>query len=309
MSVIVSTVNIARSVTKAIEDYRNLPEDFVADYVAPVVPVTTKSGQMPRFGRKNQKRINFKVSPGSPSPRVDYDLATTDFACAVHRGSTHLPLELETFDGTGLLNAGNLGIQVDEALRIEREFEVATFMGTTGNFTHTNTSTPGTLWDASGGNPAESVNEVAKGRIKTNIRKVAQYGLATFDVMLFLQQFVAELRVGGGNASLASYDEVAKYLGLKEVRVAGAGYDSTEPGDASVSADIWGTKDFWVFHKPVNMTQFTPSFLTTARFKKLSTSRIWTTDDPEGIMVESRDCYDFVDVDDSAGYYFVNVIG
>lgn len=309
MSVIVATVNIARSVTKAIEDYRNEPEDFVADYVAPVIPVTTKSGKLPRFGNKNQKLLNFKVSPGSPSPRVDYDLSTTDFACTVHRGATHLPLELKEFDGTGLLNASNLGIQVDEALRIEREYELAAWMGTAGNFTHTNTSTPSTLWDATGGNPAEDVLVTARARIKTNIRKTAQYGLCTYDVAMFLMQFVADLRVGGGSAALATMDEVAKYMGLKEIRIAGSGYDSAKPGKTSVKADIWGTKDFWLFHKPVKMTQFTPSFQATARYKKLSKSRVWTTDDPEGLMIESRDCYDLADVDDSAGYYFVNVIG
>lgn len=308
MSVIVATVALQKAITKAVEDYRNDPMDFVTDYVAPPINVNKKTGYLPRFGRNHQKEINFKASPFSPSPRVDYDLATTEFNCEVHRGAAALPIELKEFDDTKLLDGMNLAILVDEAIRIERERALAAWMQTTGNFSHTNTSTPGTLWDATGGNPAYDVNVTAKARIKTLINKDAKYGLCHYDVAMFLQQFVADLRVGGGSAKLAPLEEVAAYLGLKELRIAGAGYDSAVPGADSVAASIWGTKDFWVFHKPEQMNQFAPSFQATCRYAPLSRARVWTEDDPEAIMIESRDCYDLVDVDDSAGYFFVNVI-
>ena len=308
MSVNVTTVSIKKSVTKAVDDYRNDPMDFVADYVAPAVNVNGKTGYLPRFNRLNQKYINFKVAPDAPSPRIDYGLGVTEFSCDVHRGVVPLPLELEEFDDTGLLNAANLGIQADEALRIEREREIAVLMANTGTFTHTNTSTPGTLWDATGGNPASDVLTIAKAQIHTNINRTAMYGLCTIDVAFFLQQFVADLRVGGGSAALATLPEVAAYMGLAEIRIASAGYDSTEPGDTSTAADIWGTKDFWVFHKPASINQFAPCFMATTRYARLAKARVWKENNPESFMIEAKDCYDLVDVDDSAGYFFVNVI-
>ena len=307
MSVIVATVAIQKAVTKAVNDYRNDPKEFIADYVAPPVNVQNVAGYFPRFGRKHQKLLNLLVSPTSPSPRIDHDLSTTEFTCEVHRGAMNLPSELKEFDDTGMLNAANLGILTDEAIRIEREYALSVFLSDNTNFT--NTGTPTTLWDATGGNPAESINETGKAAIKTSINKTAKYGLCTFDVAMFLMQFVADLRVGGGNASLATLDEVAKYMGLKEIQIIGAGYDSAVPGATSVAGTLGGTKDFWLFHKPEQMNQFAPCFLATARYPKLSTARVWTTDDPQGIMIESRDCYDLVEVDETACYFFENVIG
>jgi hypothetical protein len=303
--VIVDTVAIANGVTKAIDDYRNSPEDFVADYVAPVVPVNVKQGSMPRFGRMNQKLINFKVDAFAPSPRVDYDLSTTDYNCVVSRGAANLPAELKEFDDTKLLDAANLGIKVDEALRIEREYELATFMTNAANFT--NDSDPATAWNAAGGDPAGDMS-TGQTAINTAINRWGQYGLCTFDVALFLRAFVADLRGGGGSVAMAPLDEVAAYLGLKELRIAGAGYDSAAPGLDSVAARLFGTENFWLFYKPEQLNQYSPSFMATARYAPLSRARVWTVDDPEGIMVESRDAYDLVCVDETAAYYFHGVL-
>jgi hypothetical protein len=304
MSVIVSTVQVAKTVTRAIADYRNAPADFVADYVAPVVNVTTKSGYLPRFGRMNQKLVNMAVSPFSPTPRIDYNLTTSTFDCKVHRGAAVLPMELEEFDDTGMLSAANLGIQVDEALRIEREYAIAALLTTAGTFSG-NTSSPGTAWPAAGGNPAYDVQSIACSAVATDVNRVPQYGLCSLEVALFLRGFVADLRVGGGSASLAPMSEVAAYLGLKEVRVAGVGYDSAKPGLTSSGARLFGTDNFWVFDKPDG---FSPNFLATARYAALSKARVEKWTDPQGLFIESADCYDLVTVDGTAAYWLSTVL-
>jgi hypothetical protein len=308
MSTIVSTVSIAKTVTKAVDDYRNQPLDYVADYVAPIIPVMTQTGYLPRFNRSNQKLINGLVSPHSPSPRIDHGLTTTTFSCEVHRMSDVLPTELETFDDTKLLNAANLGVLVDEALRIEREYELAALLQTAGTFSG-NTSSPSTAWNAPGGNPASDVQTTACTAVDTGINRVPEYGLCTLDVALFLRAFVADLRVGGGSAALATMPEVAAYMGLREIRVARAGYNSAKPGnDTATGAKLFGTQNFWVFYKPDQMNAFSPSFMATPRVNSLSRARVEKTMDPEGLFIESRDCYDLVTVDGLAGYYFSTVL-
>jgi len=308
MSVIVSTVSIAKTVTKAVDDYRNEPMDFVADYIAPVIPVQTQSGYLPRFSRSNQKLINGLVSPFSPTPRVDYGLSTTAYSCEVHRLAGILPGELESFDDTKLLNAANIGIQVDEALRIEREYELAALLLTAGTFSG-NTSSPATAWNAVGGNPASDVQSIGCAAVDTDINRIPQFGLCTVDVALFLRTLVADLRVGGGSAALAPLSEVAAYLGLKELRVARAGYNSAVPGnDTAVGAKLFGTENFWLFHKPDQMNAFSPCFMATPRINSLSRARVERTMDPEGLFIESRDCYDLVTVDGTAAYWFSTVL-
>ena len=304
MSVIVDTVAVAEGVTKAIDDYRNKPEDFVADFVAPAVDVKTKNGYLPRFGRMNQKLINYEVDPFAPSPRVDYDLSTTGYAVAVHRGAANLPLELQEFDDTNLLDAANLGVKVDEALRIEREYSISTILTNAASFT--NDSDPGD-WTAAGADPAGDM-ATAQLAIHAAINRWANYALMTGDVAMFLRAFVADLRGGGGSVSLAPMSEVAAYLGVKEARIAAAGYDSAGPGEVSVAASLFGTENLWLFYKPEQMNAFAPSFMATPRYAPLSRARVWTIDDPEGIMVESRDCYETLLVDETAGYYFHGVL-
>jgi len=308
MAVSIDTVALNRGVTKAVDDYRNSPADFIADYVAPVVSVQEKSGYLPRFNRLNQKLIDFGVDPFAPTPRVDYGLSTTPYTCEVHRGAANLPFELQEFDDTKMLSAANLAIQVDEAIRIEREYELAALLVTAGTFTNTvDVDGTSTAWNATGGNPVADITK-AMDTVHKEINRWPRYGLCSADVGRFLRQYVADLRVSSGNVALAPLDEVARYLGLKELRILGTGYDSAKPGLTSVGARMGETENFWLFHKPDNMNQFAPCFFATARYPKLSSTQTYIENDPEGLTVRVRDCYDLVEVDDTAAVYLYDCL-
>jgi hypothetical protein len=301
MSVAVSTVQLNKAITRAVDDYRNGPSQWIADYVAPRISVPEKTGYLPRFGRFNQKDISGKVSPFAPSPKVDYDISTTEFECEVYRKRADLPYELEVFDNTGLLRASSLSLSVAEAMQIEREREIATMLVDTTNSV-TAQSAPTTRWDTTGGDPAEDV-ATAISTIDDAINRIPGYGLCTRDVALFLRRHVASLRAGGGSIAMASLPEVADFLGLSELRVMRAGYDSAKPGDTSVGAKVIAANKFWVFHKPQNMSMFAPSWASTPYIPKLSQSRGWSINDPQGMAVEVRDCRDLVVVDKTACVY------
>ncbi len=297
----VSTVNVVKAVTKAVEDFRNDQSDFVAEFVAPSFISKAKTGKMPRFNRAHQKNVSGKVSPFSPSPQVEYGLGTTAYECEVRRHAAPLPVELAIFDDMDMLNAAQIGLLVAETSDIERELALAAMLVDTSNSV-TAQSAPSTRWNASGGDPAASV-ATAIATIKTNINKFAQYGLMTTDVWLYLATHVASFRAGGGDAKVASLAEIAGYLNLKEVRVISAGYDSAAPGDTSVGAPVMAANKFWVFHKPASVSMFTPSWASTPKFTKLTKNRVWPIDDPEGLMIEDRVCDDLVVADKGACVY------
>lgn len=302
MSVTVSTVQLNKAITKAVDDYRNSQNQWIADYVAPRIIVPEKTGYLPRFGRANQKSLRSKVSPFAPTPEVDYDISTTSFECEVYRLGGTLPYELEVFDNTGMLSAAGLGVEVSEAMQVERELEVATALVDTSNSV-TAQSAPSTRWDVSGGDPAADV-ATAIGTIDDAINRMPGYGLVTRDVGLFLRRYVASLRSGGGSASMASMEEVALYLGLKEIRIMRAAYNSAKPGvSTGVGAKVMAANKMWVFHKPEQMGMFTPSWMVTPMVSALSTSRSWIVNSPQGIAVEVRDCRDLVTVDQTACVY------
>ena len=150
---------------------------------------------------------------------------------------------------------------------------------------------------------------IAAVAVHADINRWPMYALASVDVAAFLRAFVADLRVGGGSAAMATDAEVAAYLGVKEFRAAGIGYDSSVPGnDTEVGANMYGTENFWLFHKPDSISAFSPCFMATARVNALSRARVEKYTDPEGLFIESRDCYDLVTVDGTAAYYFSTVL-
>lgn len=263
----VSTAQLAKSAGKAVMDYRNDPGTWVADYLFPRVPTATVTGSLPRFTSTNQKDIEDAVGPWSPTPLVEYGIGSTSYECVEHKRRVLLPDAIRI----ALRDAGDVGrilesvngraIYADEALRIKRERAIAVKLVDTTNSV-TSQSAPGIRWDASGGNPAKDV-ATAIGTIDDAINHIPQYGLCTRDVGLFLRRYVAALRVSATGAAMASLAEVAEYLGLAELRMINAGYDSTGTGSTRTGAKVIAANKFWVFYKPEQMSVFAPSWACT----------------------------------------------
>lgn len=275
----VSTAQLAKAATKAVMDYRNDPGTWVADYLFPRVPVTNVTGYLPRFNSTNQKDIEDAVGVWSPTPRVDFGLSSTAFECLEHKRRLLMPeaVKIALRDagdvGTMLASVAGQALVVDEALRVRRERAIAVKLVDTTNSV-TSQSAPSTRWDAAGGNPALDV-ATAIGTIDDAINHIPQYGLCTRDVGLFLRRYVAALRAGGGSASMASLQEVADYLGLKEVRLINAGYDSTGTGSSRTGAKVIAANKFWVFYKPDNLSAFAPTWACTPTLQNVPTVEVF----------------------------------
>lgn len=302
MGVIVSTIDIVDAVLAATEDYRNSNENFKAGWFAPNVPAKKKSGKIPRFGRENQKLQNFEVAPSADSPRVDYSIGTTDYDCKVHRGSTVLEKETEEFDDTDMLDAVELGLQVEEALAIEKEYKVATVLNAYTNFTLN--GTPTTKFGTPGAEPGLFM-DTAKLAVRTKINRVPRHLGVSPDVGLALQRYVAQMGYGGGKTSMATLADVAAFFDLDEVEMALCQYDSAKPGKTSVAADMYEAGRMWLFYKPPTLGTKTPCFMVTPEYTGgLSKIRVEPLAAPhvEGIFIEHRYVYDTVTVDQTACY-------
>jgi len=219
-----------------------------------------------------------------------------------------LPWELEVFDSTGMLKITSLAMAVQESMSIEREREVGTMLIDT-SASVTAQGTPTTKWNKTGGDPIGAIAD-AQGTIDDAINRIPEYGLCTRDVALYLRQHVAEKRAGGGNAGLASLEEVASYLGLRELRVMRAAYNSAKPGVVTgVGAKVVAANKFWVFHKPENMSMFTPSWVNTPYMSVLNTTDVWDVKDPKGKKVRIGDCRDLIVTDMTACIYIPTPLG
>jgi len=181
MSIPISNIQLMKGLTKSVEDYRNEQSQWIADYVAPRIPVKKKTGYLPRFGNANQKNISGKVASNAPTPRVDRDISTTPYDCEVYRLGDVLAYEDEVFDDTDMLDATSMTIGVSEAMQIEREMECAVKLIDTSNSV-TAQSAPGTRWNASGGDPLASV-ATAMGMLVYTSVSMLQQSMATVEIL------------------------------------------------------------------------------------------------------------------------------
>jgi hypothetical protein len=295
-----SSINLARTVTKALDDYRNKPSDFIADYVAPVVNAPTRTGHMPKFQNLHQKIQDYSVSIDGKAHKVDIGTTKTDYACVDHSAEFHLTKRMMVSDSTGLLKASNISVLVDEGMRLQRENKVATVL------TGLSSSTPSTKWNATGGNPPSDI-ATYQATVFGNINRIPKHGLCTYDTGLKLRALCGQA-YGRQSSDLPSMEEVAKWLGLAEIRMGLVSYDSGKPGKATTFATLLGTKAFWLFYKPEMMDSSLPAFMATPRFAPLSQPRVYPMSQPEGFGIEVNDCYDIVSVDTNACIHLAAVI-
>ncbi len=295
-----STINLKRAVSAALDDYRNEADQFIADYVAPVVSVDLRDGYMPKFNSENQKLQDFSVSLTDPSHRVRMGLTNVPYSCVDHSGMDYLTKREYASDTTGLLTASNKAIRVDEAMRIAKEAEVSTALLALSS------TTPSTLWSASGADPQGDIAD-RQAVMDGTINRIPTYGLGNFAVITRLRILCGKA-YGRQTTDLPDLATVANWLGLQEIRYARTGYDAAKPGKTSVRGKLYGTKNFWIFHKPKAITSTMPAFMATPRFDALSQPRVYNTNNPEGFGIEVNDCYQVKTIDTNAGHFFSGVI-
>jgi hypothetical protein len=304
----IANAQLARAASKAVMDYRNDAAAWMADYLFPRVPVDTITGKLPRFTSTNQKDIEDAPGPYGPAPRIEYDLGSTDYECIEHKRRFFMPDSIyKALNDAGdagrmLQNASQQAILADEALRIRRERAIATLLVDTSNGV-TAQSAPSTRWNATGGDPAASV-ATAIGTIDDAINKIPKHGLCTRDVALFLRRHVASLRASARGVEMADLSEVAAYLGLEELRMMNAGYDSGAVGASRTGAKVIAGNKFWVFYKPENLSMWSPTWACTPTLRGAEAVKVF--DDNSIVVGRAAEVYDWRDevvVDTTACVY------
>jgi len=300
MPITLSAINLKRSVTSALDDYRNKPGAFALDYVAPYVDSPTKSGHMPKFSRAHMKLQDFEVALDGTAHKIDIGTEKTDYTCKDHSAEAMLTKRMIASDTSGLIKGNNIAVRADEAMRLSRENVLATALLALSG------TNPGTKWNATGGNAVKDI-ATQQGTIFGLINRIPMFGLCPVAVALQLRVQLA-LANGRQKTDLPSMAEVAAWLGLTEIRVAMAQYDSAKPEKTVSMASLYGSTGFWLFHKPEVMDSSLPAFMATPRFQALSKPRVYNTSQPDGFGIEVNDCSVVKSIDTNACYYSTNVI-
>lgn len=246
-------------------------DGFIADIVAPRIPVTAEKGEYPKWGREHfqSESKTGDVQPGIIRPlrgeslRVDISPTTGDYECEEY-GVSYLLDERETNQWSDAEEA--YANNVSQLVALEREVRVSAMLFSATYLTNYTTLSGTTQW-------SDTVNSDPLGDIDTGIENCMINGgvrpthaVMNFEVNRKLRRHPALLEVfkvlAGGKIT---NEQLASVIDVPSILVASAIYDNSDEGANYSGAWVWPDY-FALIHVPT-----TPGILTPAACYQLYT--------------------------------------
>lgn len=277
-------------------------EAYVADEAASLVPVTKERDRYATYNLAHARISEIERAMGSTPNRFAWDASSTAFACVEkaldaaiddrQREVADEPYDMD-FDTAEFLR---------EKLLLDREFEVLGTLTTGGNYT--NTSSPGTKWDASGGTPVADVQQ-ARATVRSSFRAANQLTTS--------EEVVLELAAATDVRNLSTYvRDLAKdwgvpnpFLGLKLV-VATARYLTSNEGQADTTGAVFGAHAIVHYVNP-NFGRRSLTHYTQFRYKDVQISRYRDEKILSDVIVAKKN-ETLARINDVAGYLYTDVL-
>jgi hypothetical protein len=245
---------------------------FIADKVAPIILVDTKTGDSYRFGKKNNfTRFVSEVGADGKISEVGWTIEkiaylVKDFALA-HFSEKDLD--------TALRLGGLDPAQIEDTeflmgkVMLDREIRVAAKLFASGNYGAGFFSTPAVKWDQPTGIPIDDILD-AKLKLLGEGRTVVIMGAHAWRVFQTNAQVLSALGRPGGNTgmgiSAASLEAAAYILGVDEVVVGEGRADTNDASSATLSDEFIWTDNAAVVRVPDRPGKKVASFAYTYRY-------------------------------------------
>jgi len=211
---------------------------FAAMQILPPVYVSKQSNKYYEFGKENLHRSMARRQNGTPSNRVSYTLSDSSYFCneyALHDVVTGLDRNESDFGDPDVDSVEVL----TEKLMLEYEYEVASMLTTSGNYTNSVSLTH--EWDDYTNSTPQSDVSTAKTTIYAATLKEANTMVIPYATAqaLALHPHVKDiLKYTDPNTILRSGLPTVLW-GLRVIE-AGAGYASTKYGQTETLTALWG---------------------------------------------------------------------
>ena len=220
----------------------------VADFIAPIVPVDSRTGTVVQFGKSDFSISDTKRSPGSTILRQKATYGSSKFSLSQDALAAEVPFEhVDQGKKTGLnqLKQVNLN-KVLNQLALGWEHEVISIVTNPDNFEPSLVGTVANKWNSSSSNPQRDIFDAAAA-IRAQCAAYPNSMVIGPDVYheLLINEYVREQfkYTSGGNVSL---EVMANFFGLSRgIRVA---TQVREVDDAFV--DIMPPKSVLLFYSP-----------------------------------------------------------
>lgn len=301
----ISQVHIDRAITNACIQYRNV--DFIADKVAPVVPVTKDSDKYFIFTKGDwlSDDADDDRAPGARAARSGYGLSNGVYL--LKQIAIAHPIPVETVDNADEpLKPFEDGAEfcMQKAL-LRRERRTATNLFTTGVWGTDNT----TATDWSDFNNSDPANDVATGQdtILQNAGVLPNQLTIGWQVWQALRQHPDGIdRFKHTQAGLLTPEQVAAWLNVERLVIGKSVYNAAKEGATASMSFVWGK------HALLSYVTNAPALRTpTAAYifqKKGVQTRRWREEAENQDVVEATIATDPRVTASDAGYFFSSIV-
>lgn len=231
-------VHVNRPLTNMMIRYSN--EEYVADKIFPIVPVKKESDKYFTWDKPEWFRNEARATaPGGEAPRTGFGLSTGTYTVEEYKIATELPDRIAANADEPLNLPINKAKFVTDKIMLKKEINVATMIGTSGNWT--GSAAVGTKWDAANSTPIDDI-ETSKITIAKRTGRRANTIVIGEEVMkeLVLHSDIID-RIKYTGRDVPTEAMLAQLFRVKQVLVMSAIYNSAIEGatevDAFVSAD------------------------------------------------------------------------
>lgn len=267
------------------EDSPQLGDSFIARKIFPVFKTQVSTAPLPKKMRR--RRVESLTRPRYGG-FARAQLTVTDggtFNC-VEDGNEEVydAKDVEVFGGEDQAQM-HVGQGALELYALAQEFALSSVLMSTGTFGSGYNTAGAAAWDNASGKPLDDVAKAAhKISLRTGIRKsrlsVAMGG-GTYLALTLNAQIQSQVRaiLGQTNDQGIVYDvpaeTMARVLGVRQVLIGDASYDTADEGQTAVMANVWPDAYCLVFYAP---TPGEPDIFSPA----LGRTFVWEQDEASG---------------------------
>lgn len=278
MPIVIDDLTIRKYAPEIMTGYGN--DDYAARKILPPIKVNSRLSQIAAF-TADHLRVTESINDGiSPAIEVDDGMSYTNLDLVFRaRKKTLTQRQIEEFPNAVSAVKYAYGL-VTEAFQVEEEYNLATAMTTSGNYTLSNRDTPTNKWNDSTGDPVADFN-TARAVVKGNCGKDPNCLAVSWKTHLTLADFArASL---GGNASyrMPTDSDLAAFYGFQKYIVLTAVYNNTVEGQTADLDGIWGDDNAFIFYTPRSPKSQEPAFGYTVFIGSLLNQNQEKSNDPQ----------------------------
>jgi hypothetical protein len=282
------------------------------EIILPVIPVKLPTAKIMDQDGANMRLISSVKSPLGKTPTIDIKYETADSYTLVEN-AVKVPISEKDLDNevrpfNGLKQGQEL---TQDVLSIAREYALASWMGTVGNFSNSDTLSGTAQWGGSADDPVGDISlaiQTAADAAHVDDEDISLvFPRSVFRILQYDDDIMDNLGFKYNRSGGLTKEDIRRAFGVKQVLVPGGRYNTAEKGQTDSFSAIWG-KHAWAVYINPRPTLKELSFGYTPRRKAALMVDKWWANDEKVWYVRCTDEYDQYIMNETAAYMIEDAV-